>query len=977
MNSVTHTSEQLTLLPLDQDPFEALVKMLLFENQKQLPRLERTTVLIPDIADAPHLRQLLLLQTKSLGFDALLGPQIHDCHNWLARLPVTDMDVISDYRRELILVQALNKHSELFGAANHWALADSLLQLFDELTLNKVGLPESIEDFQQRVASAYGLSPHVHNAMEREAQLIHTLWRAWHQELNERGFLDRNTHYLMQLAASLKQPSLDRLYILAPIFTCVAEHEWLGNMAKQNNVHIILQGHITPDTISTRLLHPATPLSKQLEAMGINNLACSSDSNYSRMLDEIFAPQTEKPLQQRALEFADTVPDSPLNDHLALFAANSDEEEARAVELQVRRWLLEGKKQISIVCENRRLARRIRALLERANVPINDTAGWALSTTSAAAILERWLQCIEEDFPHLAMLDLLKSPFFCAVEQRDTHLADVYLLERDIVLHEKIGSGIARYRRHLSYRQGRLPSELAARLKPVDRLLERLQRAAELMRGFLSGNPSRAADLLATLRQSLQTLGLEQQLNADEAGTRLLEELQKMEQAASGEEQTMQWLEFRSWLGRNLERYDFKPAISASPVLLMELTKGSPNHSDALIIAAAELEQIPGAIPTTPFFNDAVRHELKLPGTDEQLAVSYYHFRRLLEAAPSILITHCTQRNDEEILASPWLELLLAFQRFAYQTEPNDLQLPQLLNQDGSAVVHSRLQLSQCEMPCPTIYPSLLPKRYSASAYQQLMDCPYQFFAARGLNLAPTDVIREALEKSDYGERVHRCLQAFHENVEGLPGPFSGSWEPDRRNEAISLLEQISSAVFARDLEDNFLHRGWLQRWNKRIPEYIDWQLQHATRWQVAAVEQQLQQERAIPGLTLHGRVDRCDSDGESLAIIDYKTGSYANLENVSNGEAIQLPFYALLSAYKELPVKQVGYLALDETRVCERTQLEGDDLDKLSHQVGDRLGQLHQQMLDGAELPAWGDDKTCGYCRFAGLCRRAVWTEK
>ena len=976
MNPHSPLLDRLTLLPFDQDPLEALAARLLQENQKTLPRLERITVLLPQAEQAPQLRQQLLRQAEASGHRALLGPQILGWRGWLAQTSLASSGVISEYRRELILLQALRQHSELFGAANHWALAESLLQLFDELTLNRIGLPDSLKEFQQRVATAYGLGPRRLASMEREAQLVHTLWQAWHQEMQQRQLQDHNSHYLLQLSACLARGVEHPLYLLAPSATSNAEREWLAGMARQEQVRLLLQGHVSDTPAPERLFHPETPLRQLLSALDAEHPGRRSESDYGRMLDTIFAADSSTPLKERAEIFAREVDTSPLHDRLAVFAANSDEEEARAVELQVRRWLLEGKERIGIVSENRRLARRVRALLERADIPMEDTAGWALSTTSAAATLERWLQCVEEDFPHRAMLDLLKSPFFCEAAERDVHLADVYLLERDIVLRENIGSGIRRYRQNLHYRQGRLPADLADRLKPVDTLLQRLQQTSQPLQRFLSARSHQADELLATLRQTLTELGVAQQLAADPAGARLLEELQKMEQAAGGEKHAITWLEFRNWLGRSLERYDFKPATQGQRVTLMGLAQDSPGHFDALVIASAERELMPGSAAGTPFFNDTVRRELGLPTADEQLATRFYHFRRLLEAAPSLLITRCAQRDGEAVLASPWLELLLAFQQLAYQEGVEDLGLPQLLQREESEVLSRRPLPEQSEMPCPVIAPALLPKSYSASAYQQLMNCPYQFFAARGLGLAPPDAIREALEKSDYGERVHRCLQALHGGVEKLPGPFSGQWEPGRRDEAITLLEQISDAVFARDLEDNFLHRGWLQRWKKRIPDYIDWQLQRAGQWRVESVEQQLQQEQAIPGIILHGRLDRCDSDGTGLAIIDYKTGNYADLNSVTSGEAVQLPCYALLAAGGARPVTRVEYLALDGAKVRSQTTVEGDELETLAREIGERLGLLQQQMADGAELPAWGDPKTCEYCRFEGVCRRAVWAE-
>ena len=40
---------------------------------------------------------------------------------------------------------------------------------------------------------------------------------------------------------------------------------------------------------------------------------------------------------------------------------------------------------------DRKLVRRLRAVLEHANIAVNDAAGWALATTSAAVVIEWWL----------------------------------------------------------------------------------------------------------------------------------------------------------------------------------------------------------------------------------------------------------------------------------------------------------------------------------------------------------------------------------------------------------------------------------------------------------------------------------------------------------------------------------------------------------------------------------------------------------
>ena len=46
-------------------------------------------------------------------------------------------------------------------------------------------------------------------------------------------------------------------------------------------------------------------------------------------------------------------------------------------------------------------------MLEASRIELDDAGGWALSTTSAAATLERWLETVEEDFACGPLLDVL------------------------------------------------------------------------------------------------------------------------------------------------------------------------------------------------------------------------------------------------------------------------------------------------------------------------------------------------------------------------------------------------------------------------------------------------------------------------------------------------------------------------------------------------------------------------------------------
>ncbi|GAB4290509.1 MAG: hypothetical protein Kow0096_04020 [Thiohalomonadaceae bacterium] len=932
-------------LPTAADPLAALADHILADQAGQLPLLGGVTVLLPTQEAAPRLRRLLLAGAAARGHHALLGPRILTLGDWLAGF-APGYDVISDYGRELLLVEALREHRQLFGHGNLWSLADSLLDLFDELTLNHIGLPPTLEEFRQRLILGYGPDSDTLGALTLEARVVHTLWQAWHRQMEARGLIDRPGATLLRLAASLQRID-GPLYLAGFRPANRAEKDWLATLRQHPSVRIVEQQ-----------TEPAM-----------------TDSPYAAFLNQALWPQ-EVPLAERARAFAAAHPSSPAAGRLVIHAADGAEQEARAVELQVRRRLLAGCDSVAIITENRRLARRVRALLERAEVAVQDAAGWALSTTSAAAALERWLQCVEEDFPYQAMLDLLKSPFVFTGAERAARLNDVYRLEQGVVLQGNIGRGLARYRQQLRERQHLLPAEMAPELERIAALLDHLEHAATPLR-LLAPYPQRPDRLLAALQETLRRLGLAASFAADAAGARLLEELAAMAAAVEQDTPPLAWREFRAWLGRSLERYNFRPPVSGSRVQLMGLEQSRLGRYDAIIIAGAEREYLPGAPPPSPFFNEAVRRELGLPTAEERRHDRLLQFRRLLEAAPHVTLTLRRQQDGEDVLPSPWAEALRTFHRLAWN---DDLSDPQLTAWSGDAQTEVfRCDTSTLPAPPPMARPSLpatlLPKTLSASGYQQLIDCPYQFFAARCLGLAPPEAIREALAKADYGERVHRALQAFHHGVRGLPGPFGRLITPANRDEATTLLRRIAEEVFADDIANNLLHRGWLLRWQEIIPGYIDWEMKREQEgWRPQQAEVMLRREDWLPGLALKGRIDRLDHGPDGSGIIDYKTGTVPKEEAVHEGEAVQLPFYAMLS---DTAIAQVEYVALDSQDVVARATLQGNDLAALRDANAERLRTLFAEMAAGQSLPAWGDSRTCRWCDMAGVCRRAACDEE
>ena len=67
----------------------------------------------------------------------------------------------------------------------------------------------------------------------------------------------------------------------------------------------------------------------------------------------------------------------------------------------------------------------------------------------------------------------------------------------------------------------------------------------------------------------------------------------------------------------------------------------------------------------------------------------------------------------------------------------------------------------------------MLPETLSASAYQDLRDCPYRFFALRALRLSVPEELEAQPDARDWGNFLHRTLKAFHHisTLSVLPDP--------------------------------------------------------------------------------------------------------------------------------------------------------------------------------------------------------------
>ncbi|MBI1284143.1 MAG: PD-(D/E)XK nuclease family protein [Thiobacillus sp.] len=863
----------------------AVARTLLDRHADNLPDLSGLTVLVPNHRAGQDFARALALAARR---PVLIPPQIIPLKSWAES--VAD-DRIEPQARRLARLHSVLRHESWLGTVDKWSLANELLQLADELSAARLG---GNIGSQIRALRA--------DALDRETSLIEAVWRT----LNQDGD-DPQARYARALDALLEQVGLQRqpIYGFALGTLTAVERQFLERCAERAPVTLFEPAADATDAVAFAL-HQAWQL-------------------------------TTPPLRERAATLAEAFPHSPLPPRLTLCPAPHLEAEARAVAIWVATQLQAGQRDLALIALDREAARRVRALLDRLNVMVADETGWTLSTTAAAAVIDRWLECVVSDFPHVELLDLLKSPFVLG----DLVARQDQVLQFEIALRRQgVARGMADMLRLAESRFGELPPWLAT-------LFGARQNFAQ----------SRAplSIWLARLSSSLGEIDATAALSADAAGAKVLDTLDGLRGDLDADNERYSFGEWRRWLNLALESASFIDASVDSPIVLTSLPAARGRLFDAVAVIGADARHLP-ARPAPGLFSQSTRAQLGLSTAGDEANATTADLMHLLGQGPA-LMSWQAWNDDEPNPASPLVLRLRALHQAAWGSD---------LPMQTSGVPPTRPgPLPEPGMqPAPTVSAAQLPRRYSPTAYQTLLDCPYRFFVKNVLGIRELDEADDALDKSDYGNALHRILKSFHDNA-----------PPPERDAALALLSDISDAEFAT--LPAWTAAAWRSRWAAIRPAYIDaWLDWVAQGWRYECGEAAFEVPFNVPGLgdiTLHGRVDRVDrridqNGGEARIVIDYKTGAAQGLRKKLNdpAEAIQLPFYAWLSD------AAAAYLPINETPVTP-IELNGEtDVDAISR----RLPQLLEAIVAGAALRANGIDAACQYCEARGLCRKGMWHE-
>lgn len=624
---------------------------------------------------------------------------------------------------------------------------------------------------------------------------------------------------------------------------------------------------------------------------------------------------------------ADPPPDAPFAGVAAPAAivrmlCDDFEAEARASAAAVIEAVDAGRTPVGLVALDRALLRRVRALLERAGLPLHDETGWLLATTAPATRVVALLRAAAPDAGADARLDWLKAWPPAASGARDA-LEALWRGRQHVPLKEAAEALWAEAQRHLAPLAQAGTQPLASWI--------------DLLQGQLARD------------------GTYDALASDPAGPQVITALGLDGQAAwrgAAGEWRLDLAGFTAWVQSTLESAPYlPPAEPGAPVVLTPLARAFGRGFAQVVLPGADASHLGATESVASLIGPAVARSLGLEHVDARRLRQRLALAQVLRA-PRVTLLRRRLDDDEPIAESPDIEWLL-IERARAGAPPVPAAAP-AQRLDSRPVAPTPHPLPQAV--------NALPARLSATQLQSLRDCPYRFYARAVLRLYEDDELDAALAKRDYGEWLHDVLHRFHR-------------DRDRARPDLDQLRAVADAVTLErgiDAAELLPFRASFERF---APAYVGWlATREAAGWRWRQGETAHTLEPIEPGgLVLQGRLDRIDDGpGGRVQVVDYKTGAVDGLKTKAKQplEDIQLAFYAaLLGAGPEV---EAAFLAVDGRTAPELVPQA--DAAGVVQTLLEGLADEWRRLRAGAPLPALGEEPVCGLCEARGLCRRDHW---
>jgi len=642
----------------------------------------------------------------------------------------------------------------------------------------------------------------------------------------------------------------------------------------------------------------------------------------------------------------------------------------------IREHIVAKRYRIALVAQDRLVARRVRALLDRLgpNLTVIDQTGWKLSTTSAAAAVHSYLELMNsEGGPDLStLLGFFKNPLInwssiiTQLTEHDHLDAEPFAWFIESTLLSKSCGG-----QWIEWAQLFEPDQKDLHNDPQQlQYLEYSQKLIMYLRDLTAqwqGSYQSSHDWVELLQKHLTQFGMMESLQSDPAGQSVLKELEQLGLLEDANINASSWI---SLLDTWMEQASFIQDLEYQEVriAIIPLASIRLNYFDAVVMVGCDDRQLPSQPEHGSIFSKAM-----LKALDDQLPVFEYlsqarDLSQLLMAHRHVdFLWQEYQKTQEVNRPAAWLtRLQMGLPSFKDAT----IVLPIGEIQSQGIVTAS----------AKVMYSELLPTYISPSSYQSLRSCPYRFFVTYILKLRSPKALQDLSEFGSIGTLLHEILKFFYRSyVKQKPFQDLDAQRVWMNKE----LEIISIEHWDQLIQQNGHMLYEQEQWLAQIPDWIEWQLQQESNgWKFVEAEKNLEFALQLANgiaIKVKGRADRVDQkDSGDYRVLDYK---FKNIEKLKKSQKLidddpQLLMYSKAltqDADSAITINDAGWVSLRDPEGKERGLLQEVHPDILED-LEDQMTTVLNKVWEGKPLLANGPSQICQYCDARGLCRKGMW---
>ncbi|MET3559529.1 ATP-dependent helicase/nuclease subunit B [Bartonella japonica] len=550
--------------------------------------------------------------------------------------------------------------------------------------------------------------------------------------------------------------------------------------------------------------------------------------------------------------------------------AINEREEALTIAVALRNAIEEPQKTAALITNDRNLARRVSAELQRFGIEANDSGGIPLAQTLPATLLRLILENVFQPYDPIAFLSLLKHPLTTLKHSRH-HLREMAENFEIFVLRGNTGSvnlcecdqffekwmkirfqntNISTFDQQKSEEAHLLCQLLVKAVEPLASLMKQVKECTI--------NEAAAATV-----EVFENFGRDENnslahLYQDEAGQALLTFLRELVSDQSGLK--FHLCEWPAMFLALMATRSVTPSPGGHPRLFIWGALESRLQTvDTVVIGGLNEGSWPITTRNDAFLSRPMKMMLTLEPPEQRIGLSAHDFQWAM-GMDKVVMSRALRVNHVPSLPSRWLQRL--------ETVIGK-QVWKQIRTRGEILLHwakmiDNTNTTACvQRPCPVPPLKMRPRHFSVTEIATLRYDPYAIYAKKILRLKPLKPLIRNPNATERGILYHSILAAFCKQVKN----------PNAAN-ALNVLLNIGRQEFDKCNLPTDVKAIWWNNFEHFAPFFIQWEKSLSPRERYSEVV-----SHKIPigttGVTLAGRADRIDVLPDKMVeIIDFKISS-------------------------------------------------------------------------------------------------------